>query len=59
MFWVHTIDLRFCDQITDNGLEYLKGVQTINLSNCNKIDKGSEYLKGAKIYKKKIENLII
>src|SRR5439155_216276 len=34
-------------KITDKGLEYLKGVHTININNCNKItDKGLEYLKG-------------
>ena len=34
-------------RITDKGLEYLKGVHTINLWNCTKItDKGLEYLKG-------------
>src|SRR5439155_13362233 len=33
--------------ITNKGLEYLKGVRTIDLSYCNKItDKGLEYLKG-------------
>src|SRR5438874_10325186 len=33
--------------ITDKGLEYLKGVHTIDLYNCNQItDKGLEYLKG-------------
>src|SRR5439155_1391516 len=33
--------------ITDKGLEYLKGVYTINLKYCNQItDKGLEYLKG-------------
>ena len=35
------------NQITNKGLEYLKGVHTINLDNCNQItDKGLEYLKG-------------
>src|SRR5438552_2356538 len=33
--------------ITDKGLEYLKGVHTIDLTFCNKItDNGLEYLKG-------------
>src|SRR5439155_1747933 len=33
--------------ITDEGLEYLKGVHIINLKHCNKItDRGLEYLKG-------------
>ena len=31
-------------------MKYLRGVHTINLSNCNKItDQGLEYLKGVKI----------
>ena len=34
------------NQITDRGLEYLKGVRTINLFDCKEItDKGLEYLK--------------
>src|SRR5439155_451490 len=33
--------------ITDEGLEYLKDVHTVDLTYCNKItDKGLEYLKG-------------
>ena len=31
---VHTINLSYCNNITDIGLSYLKGVHTINLSNC-------------------------
>ena len=44
---VHTINLSYCNQITDKGLEYLKGVHTINLPCCKQItDKGLKYLKG-------------
>ena len=56
---VHTIDLFECDQITDQGLQYLadesalligdklKGVHTINLSACEKItNQGLQYLMG-------------
>ena len=36
-----------CTKITDKGLEYLKGVHTINLGNVQNItDKGLEYLEG-------------
>ena len=36
--------------IDDKDLEKLKGVHTINLTECNKItDEGLEHLKGAKI----------
>ena len=42
---VHTINLSYCNNITDQGLQYLKGVHTINLSYCNKItDQGLQYL---------------
>ena len=35
------------NKITDAGLKHLKGVHTINLSNCNQItDAGLEHLKG-------------
>jgi hypothetical protein len=47
---VQTINLYSCKQITDKGLEHLKGVQTIVLSICNQMThKGLEHLKGAKI----------
>ena len=34
-----------CQNITDKGLEYLKGVHTINLGYTKITDKGLEYLK--------------
>ena len=41
------IILAKCDQITDNGLMYLKGVRIVNLSYCRNItDKGLCHLKG-------------
>jgi hypothetical protein len=44
---VQTIDLSYCNQITDKWLEHLKGVQTIDLSGCEQItDKWLEHLKG-------------
>ena len=43
----HTIDLEGCKQITDVGLEHLKGVHTIKVWGCKKItDVGLEHLKG-------------
>ena len=39
-------------KVTDEGLEYLKGVHTISLYYCYQItDVGLEYLKGAIIYR--------
>ena len=44
---IHTLDLKYCKQITDKGLVYLKGIHTLKLSGCKQItDKGLEYLKG-------------
>src|ERR1700740_2111938 len=46
---VQTINLRYCDKITDRGLENLRGVQTIDLYGCNQIiDRGLENLKGVR-----------
>ena len=42
-----------CYQVTDQGLENLKGANTINLWNCDQITgKGLGNLKGAKIIRK-------
>ena len=40
---VHTINLKFCNQITDKGLEYLKGVHCGE--NLHNVGKGLKYLK--------------
>jgi hypothetical protein len=48
---VKTIDLSFCEQITDEGLKYLMEVKEINLSGCYKTtDVGLKTLKSV-IYK--------
>jgi hypothetical protein len=45
---VHTINLSYCNQITDEDLEHLKGVRTINLGYCYQItDEGFQLLKDA------------
>nr|HMP31047.1 hypothetical protein [Saprospiraceae bacterium] len=54
-----TIYLGYCKKITDEGLKYLDGVHTIDLTCCNKItDEGLKYLKdGNPNVKIKILNL--
>ena len=42
---MQTINLSYCNGITNEGLKYLKEVQTIDLSYCNGItNKGLKYL---------------
>ena len=57
---IHIINLSECNQITDKGLEFLKGVHTIILYGCNQIilygcnqitDKGLEFLKTSIVHK--------
>ena len=44
---VHKIYLHGCNQITDQGLQYLKRVHIINLTYCQQItDQGLKYLEG-------------
>ena len=41
------LNLNYCNQITDEGLKYLKGVHTIYLEYCNQLtDEGLKYLSG-------------